>query len=71
MGEAIYRRINMDSLKRTLMISEGLTSREAEEKMAEARDQLNSYLANGDLISAEDICEEFFGLEPDYLFDLI
>lgn len=61
----------MNNLKRTLMISEGLTAKEAEEKMAEAREQLNSYLADGDLIRAQDICEEFFGLEPDYLFDLI
>ena len=35
----------------------------------DARADMNDRLANGEM--PEDICEEWFGLEPDYIFELI
>lgn len=44
---------------------------EAQELISEARIQLREYLDDGDFEGAENICEEFFGLEPDYLMELL
>jgi len=44
-----------------------MSSEEADELIAEAREAFNEYLACGEMEYAEDICEEYFGLEPDYL----
>ena len=43
----------------------------ADELIQEAIDQFNEYILEGDHDSAMDICGEFFGLEPDYMFDLL
>lgn len=61
----------MLSLLQTLMERDGLTDIEAQLLIDEAREQLQAYLDAGDLASAHDICEEMFGLEPDYLDDLM
>lgn len=59
----------MESLKEVLMRRDGLTEQEANEQIQDAREELNDRLANGEM--PDDICEELFGLEPDFLFDLI
>jgi len=59
------------SIKKVLMERDGLSEVEAEDQIAEAKQQLNEYIAEGDLDSAYDICQDEFGLEPDYLEDLI
>ena len=61
----------METIKMVLMRRDGMTSVEAEELISEAMDQLQEYLAEGDIDAAENICEEFFGLEPDYLMELL
>jgi len=61
----------MDSIKEVLMTRDGLSEVEAELEIAEARVQLDEYLAEGDMEGAENICEEFFGLEPDYIMELM
>ena len=61
----------MDTLKQVLMNRDGMTSEEAEAEIAEAKMILQEYLDNDDMVSAHDICEELWGLEPDYLNDLI
>ena len=61
----------METIKQVLMRRDGMTSADAEELISEARDQLQEYLEDGDLEAAENICEEFFGLEPDYLMELL
>ena len=48
-----------------------LTSDEADEQIQAARRQFNSYLDSGDLESAEHICQEYFGLEPDYVIEFL
>ena len=46
-----------------------LTEAEAEEQIALARQEVFERLEDGDL--PYDICEELFGLEPDFLEELI
>ena len=46
-----------------------ISEEEAEEQIQEAHDELMTRLDNGEM--PLDICEEFFGLEPDYLMDLM
>ncbi len=60
-----------ETLQKTLMQRDNLSAEDAEVLISEAQDQLDMYLAEGDLDSAHDVCSEFFGLEPDYLEDLI
>jgi len=61
----------MDDLKTTIMRRDGLTSEEANDAIKEAKAALMDYLEKGDSCSAQDVCGEYFGLEPDYLFDLM
>lgn len=59
----------MDSLKQVLMRRDELTEAEADAQIAEAREDLYERLENGE--TPMDICEEWFGLEPDYMMDLM
>lgn len=61
----------MSELKKVLMGRDGISSEEADRQIAEAKEALQEYLEDGDIESAHDICQEFFGLEPDYLMDLM
>ena len=56
-----------ESIKKTIMHSMDLTEAEADKLIRQAKEAFNQYLADSDEDSAENICEEFFGLEPDYL----
>jgi len=59
----------MKNLVDTLVERDGITKEEAEKQVADVRESLMERLADGEM--PEDICEEEFGLEPDYLMDLI
>ena len=59
----------MENLKDVLMKRDGLTSEEADRQISEAREELNRRMEEGE--DAFDICEDEFGLEPDFLEDLI
>jgi len=61
----------MLSIKKVLMERDGLEAHEAQSLIDEAKEALEAYLAEGDIFSAEDICNEYFGLEPDYLMELL
>ena len=61
----------MESLKQVLMRKDGLTSEEADEAISEAKENLMDMLEGGDTLSAMDICDEEFGLEPDFIMDLL
>lgn len=58
-------------IKDVLMRRDGLTSEEADEVIAEAKEAIHSYIDCGDYESAEEVCYEYFQLEPDYLMELI
>ena len=57
------------SLKKVLMGRDGLTSKEADEQIEEAREELHRRIDEGDM--PFDLMYEQFGLEPDYLEDLL
>ena len=61
----------METIKEVLMRRDEMTSDEADDLISEAKEQLLEYFESGDLIAAEDICSEYFGLEPDYIMELM
>ena len=61
----------MKSIKQVLISRDGLSEQEADKLISEAAEQMHRYLIQGDLDSAYHICQEYFGLEPDYLTQLI
>ena len=75
MGETLVKKKGgektMESIRQVLIRRDEMSEREADDLIAEAREALLRYLEDGDMTSADDICEEFFGLEPDYLMELI
>jgi hypothetical protein len=60
-----------EKIQDVLMNRDGLTLKEANESVKEAKKALRVYLANRDIESAGNICQEFFGLEPDYIDQLL
>ena len=61
----------MNKIAIVLMKRDGMTYEEANNLIDEAREALQNYLDEGDSFGAENVCEEFFGLESDYLDELI
>ena len=61
----------MESIKEVLIERDGMTEKDADELIAEAREQLMQYIEDGDMIAADDICMDYFGLEPDYLMEIM
>ena len=59
----------VDSIKEVLMRRDDLSEAEADDLIQEARDDLYRRLEEGEM--PEDICEEWFGLEADYLDELL
>jgi len=59
----------MKKIKEILMERDGMTEREADDLICDAKADMAEKLAAGDL--PFDICQEWFGLEPDYLDELI
>ena len=59
----------MKTIKEVLL-SQGMSPEDADELIQEAKDDLLERIEDGDP-SAHDICEEYFGLEPDYLMELL
>jgi len=60
----------MSEIKKILMKRDGMSEAETDDLIEQAVEDLNARLLEGDP-SAEDICAEYFGLEPDYLMELI
>ena len=58
-------------IKEILIQRDGMDEESAEELIQEARWQMADYLEEGDLESAYEICQEYFGLEPDYIMELM
>jgi len=55
----------------TLMKRDGISRSEAEALKSEAKAELEEILNSGGLEGAFDICYDHFGLEPDYLDELL
>ena len=60
-----------ETIKEILMRRDEMSAEDADELITAAKEVLNEYLNAGNLSSAEDICNEFFGLEPDYIEELL
>ena len=56
-----------ETIIQVLMRRDNMTKVEAKELLKEAYEVFDEYLAIGDIDNAEDICMEYFSLEPDYL----
>lgn len=56
---------NEYSIREVLIRRDGMSGEEADEIIAEAREELEN---GGD---PEEICADWFGLEPDYIWDLV
>jgi len=59
----------MKTIKEILMRRDNMSADEADELIAQAVEDLYERLENGEM--PDDICMEWFGLEPDYIFELI
>lgn len=62
-----------ETIKQVLMRRDRMTDEAAEELIQAAREELYDRLAFGEDASELDseICMEFFGLEPDYIMELL
>lgn len=58
-------------LIRILMKRDGLTLEEAKAQVDEAREDLLARLEQGEDVDDADFMSEWFGLEPDYIMELI
>ena len=58
-----------ESIKQVLMRRDKMTAEEAEDLIREAKQDLFDRLDAGEY--PDDICAEWFGLEPDYIMELI
>ncbi|MFW6145326.1 MAG: hypothetical protein ACOC4Y_00865 [bacterium] len=59
----------MNTILEVLMERDGMTEAEATDLIAAAKEDMDARLAEGEL--PYEICYEWFGLEPDYIMDLI
>lgn len=60
---------NEESILEILIRRDGMSKEEARDLIKQARENLNERLADGEV--PYDICEEWFGLEPDYIMELL
>lgn len=60
----------MRTIKEILIQRDEMLEAEADDLIFEAQQELLDRIESGDP-SAHDICEEYFGLEPDYLMELL
>lgn len=56
------------TIKQILMDRDGMTAKEADALIQRAQDDLYERLGRGEM--PFDICEEWFGLEPDYIHEI-
>lgn len=61
----------MEGIKQVLMRRDGMSSDDAQNLINECKEQLNEYIENDDMDYAYNICQDYFGLEPDYLMEIM
>ena len=59
----------MQTIKQVLMTRDGMSAKEADAEIESARKDLFKRLEDGEM--PFDICGDWFGLEPDYLDELM
>jgi hypothetical protein len=60
-----------ETIKDVLMRRDKMTSEEADDLIRESIEDLSTRLTAGELVDETDFAAEWFGLEPDYLWELI
>jgi len=60
----------MESLLLTIMERDGITLSEAKQQIQECREEIENALDTGEG-DPEEIFTDFFGLEPDYIFEVL
>lgn len=60
-----------ETIKQILIRRDSMTPEAADQLIADAKAELQDLLAEGDEEAAYNICEEWFGLEPDYIMELM
>ena len=60
-----------ETIKQVLMRRDKMSAEDANDLITGAKEELFMYLEQGDFCAAEDVCGDWFGLEPDYLDELI
>ena len=60
-----------ETIKEILMARDNMTEQEADALIEQAKEELQTLLAEGNTEAAYEICSDMFGLEPDYLMELI
>lgn len=61
-----------EDVKRILMERDGMDAEHAQELVEEAQEEISMAIAEGASIDeVEQIIEDYFGLEPDYLMDFL
>jgi len=61
----------MGRIVKILMRRDGLTEEEAKKEVKDFMESIQEDIQNGDLEEIEDALMSWFGLEPDYVFDVI
>ncbi|KKN79103.1 hypothetical protein LCGC14_0342910 [marine sediment metagenome] len=61
----------MERIVKILVERDNMSEEDAREKFSEAKYELNLLLITGGILDTDTFCEEHFGLEPDYLNDLL
>lgn len=60
-----------ETIKQILIRRDKMSEAGAKDLVAEAKRAFDDYLLHDDIDAAYDICEEYFGLEPDYLMEFM
>ena len=61
----------MNEIINILMRRDGISENEARNLVEECREEIETAIAGGRYMEAEDIIMEYLQLEPDYIMDLI
>ena len=61
----------MEHITDVLVRRDGITEDEAERQVADFREEIEDLIMEGDLEGIEDALMDDFGLEPDYLMDIL
>jgi hypothetical protein len=59
----------MESIKEILITRDGMDPTDADDLIAQAQAEFDEHINNNELDLAENICQEWFGLEPDYVIE--
>jgi hypothetical protein len=60
-----------ETIKEILIRRDSMTIKDADDLIKEAKDAFHEMLLHGETEEAYDICQDYFGLEPDYIWELM